>query len=169
MLLLMAGGMQNSQSMPRCKTYVGTIYLLQYVSVLRLNSQRHLWGLSITGAASAVSSSSHVTRPPQPSRDVRRLASRRLRHSETQQWLLGSHAGCAACCNATLRPHISSKHSIMLRLQQKTQENIRQPFLATAVETHFTNMLVTQYTTLLWHCLYEQSNYGSELRHVAIG
>jgi len=29
-------------------------------------------GLSITGAASAVSSSSHVARPPQPSRDVRR-------------------------------------------------------------------------------------------------
>jgi len=58
--------------------------------------------LSSTGAASAVSSSSHVARLPQPSRDVSRLASRRLQHEIDRQWHPKGRRGGVGQRNAQL-------------------------------------------------------------------
>jgi len=83
LLLLLTCNTNNSclGAEPRLASYVfyGARSLLQCSSTVTCG------GLSIAGAASAVSSSSHITRVPQPSRDVRRLASRRLQHETDRQ------------------------------------------------------------------------------------
>jgi len=94
-LRLAAGQMQlllltckHSQQMPWCGTTVGIISVVACVCpAVQLKVTCGARGLSVLGAASAVvSSSSHVTRLPQPSRDIRRLARRRLQHDTDRQW-----------------------------------------------------------------------------------